>query len=180
MYKIKPIVFFATLGSIDHSLLSNYGENFLLADNRKFFREKITRQIVITDQESYLSLPKKIRLLPRANIVIVRDPAWSPASAEEQSLFHSVLTPWQALEKVQNVPGEKVNIFGNNDICDFFCAHIKFDELHLTSVDHWFAREKTFSPLGYSLLDNYPKRTTLKFQKGSLNEYSFSINSYAK
>lgn len=180
MKKLKPRVLLATFGNIDKSLLRYYGDDHNLRNNRKFFREKTDKEIRVTDKETYLSLPKEIILKGMVNIVITDDLNWVPEPADEQGIFYNVTTPWQALEKAQNVPGEKICIFGNKPIYDFFIRNIIFDELHLTSVNEWFGRGDLFPSLPISLLDNYKRKSCKEFKKGTIDEYAFSITYFQR
>jgi dihydrofolate reductase len=151
-----------------------------LRNNRKFFRETINGQITIMDIETYKSLPYEARLLPKTNIVLSEGKFDMEVTAREEGILKIVMTPWQALEKAQNVPGEKICIFGNKEIYEFFLNNTVFDELYLSPVNEWFGSSVTFPELPISLFDNYDQKEVGSFKKGVIDNHNYSIYSYKK
>ena len=184
MKNIKERALFVIYGQTDRALIgfgSNPEPGIKLMNNEKFLRESITGNILVCDKETYLSLSPGIKISTKTKIVITDDLLWTTGNPAEDDTLKNVTTPWQALEKAENVPGGKICILGNEELNNFFIKNMLFDELHFTEVEIWLGRSPVFPRLPFSLNDNYKKTCHEVFKKCDIfDSHTFTIFSFKR
>jgi dihydrofolate reductase len=152
-----------------------------LRDDMNFFKETTKGHIVIMGRKNYESIPEKFKPLPgRTNIVVTKDHSWRTKTPKED-VVKVTLSLWEALEKAEHLPGEKIFNIGGGEIYRLGLNSIVFDEVHITQVEGWFEGSVTFPKLNFSLCDNYKCTFEKSFEKEEgRNSHPFSIRSYER
>lgn len=132
---------------------------------------------VIMGRKNFESLKKPLK--DRTNIVLTRDPVWSPENFNEMDNVRIVHCPWKALAVAEKCPGKESMIIGGGEIYGLYAKLVRIQKLYISFIKAPHLEVDTFFPLEmFNISENYKKVFEESHGVDEKNIYSFTSRIY--
>ena len=137
---------------------------------------------LIMGRVNYESFPDEYcPLAGRTNIVLTKQTLWQPPNYESLGNVKIVHSPWEALYKAEQCPGDELFIIGGQDIYTWYGKNVIIDRLYITLVEAIDLRCDRFFPMQlFDLKNDYNLKKEEWYRKDEKHIYDFTVQMYER